>query len=93
MNLTMTRPEVYNLIDGERNYQDDRWNANSGTGEGWHSPQEWLSFIQDYTSEALHVGTRQADRYAFEQQMECVRKIAALAVAAMEQHGAPARKV
>ncbi len=91
MKLKMTRPEVYNLIDGERNYQDSRWNVNTTTSEGWHTTQEWLTFIQDYTNEALHIGCREADQVAYNKQLAILRKIAGISVAAMEQHGAPER--
>jgi hypothetical protein len=92
MKLKLTRPEVYDLIDGEREYQDKRWNADTTTSQGWHSTQEWLSFIQDYTSEALHIGAREADQVAYNKQLAIIRKIAAMSVAAMEQHGAPKRE-
>lgn len=87
----MTRPEVYKLIDGERNYQDARWGVTPGSTQGWHSTQEWLSFIQDYANEGLHLGTREADEVAYIKQLAILRKIAGIAVAAMEQHGAPSR--
>jgi hypothetical protein len=91
MQLRLTRPEVYKLIDGEREYQDKRWNSNTTTSQGWHSPQEWLTFIQDYTQEALHIGCREADQVAYNKQLAIIRKIAGMSVACMEQHGAPER--
>ncbi len=92
MELKMQRQEVYKLIDGERDYQDRRWNADTTTSQGWHSTQEWLSFIQDYANEGLHLGTREADQIAYMKQLAILRKIAGMAVAAMEQHGAPKRE-
>ena len=91
MKLKLSREQVYQLIDGERSYQDARWNSNTTTSQGWHSPQEWLTFIRDYTDEALHIGCREADQVAYNKQLAILRKIAGMAVAAMEQHGAPER--
>jgi len=92
MQLKLTRAEVYTLIDGERDYQNKRWNVSTTSSQGWHSSQEWLSFIQDYASEGLHLGAREADQVAYNKQLAIIRKIAAMGVAAMEQHGAPPRE-
>lgn len=92
MQLRLTRPEVYKLIDGERDYQDKRWGVSPGSTQGWHSAQEWLSFLQDYANEGLHVGTRGGDEEAYQKQLSIIRKIAGIATAAMEQHGAPPRE-
>jgi len=91
MENKLNRQEVYALIDGERSYQDSRWNAATTSSGGNHTPQEWLTYIRDYVEEALHVGCREADNTALPKQMAGIRKIAALAVAAMENCGAPAR--
>jgi hypothetical protein len=90
MKQTLSRPEVFALIDGERAYQDARW-VGSEVGQHNHTPQEWLTYIADYTAEALHIGCREADEVAFDKQMAIMRKIAALGVAAMENLGAPPR--
>ncbi len=82
-----SRQEVYNAIDGERNYQEgwkDKTLTDSG---GLHSNVEFLVYIQDYVSEALHVASRKPDPEAEEFCLNSLRKIAALAVAAMEQNG------
>lgn len=91
MNKTLTRQGVYEVIDSERDYQESRWNPSTTTSGGNHSPQEWLTYIRDYTEEALHIGCREADQICMEKQMANMRKIAALAVAAMENLGAPKR--
>lgn len=90
MKNTLTRQEVYALIDGEREYQQVRWDTPENHQHN-HSPQEWLTYIEDYTREALHVGCREADDVCLEKQMAAIRKIAALAVAAIENIGAPRR--
>jgi hypothetical protein len=71
----MTRSEVYTLIDGERRYQDKRW-SDGFDDDAW-GINDWIVFIERYIQEAK-------DRTGYPNQMNSVRKIAALAVAAME---------
>lgn len=80
---------VYEAIDGERDYQDERWNFNT---HGSHSITEFLTYIRDYTEEALHIECREEDETANAKAIDIIRKIAALGVACMEQYGAPLRK-
>jgi hypothetical protein len=87
----MTREEVYKLIDTERLYQDTRWNITTTPTGGLHSPTEWLVYIQDYLTEAMHSTSRSADPEAKNRVLDGVRKIAAMCVICMEQHGAPSR--
>ena len=90
---TLSRAEVYNLIDGERAYQDRRWGSDlARNGIHEHSPQEWLTYIVDYANEALHTGARTEDQFAHPLQMAIIRKIGGMAVAAMEQEGCPPRE-
>lgn len=71
----MIRQDVYTLIDGEREYQDLKW-ANFDDSK-W-SINDWLVFIERYIFEARDVtGSPML-------QMDNMRKIAALAIAAME---------
>ena len=86
----MKRSVVYEAFDGERDYQDEKWGGN-GT-HGIHSITEFLVYIRDYTEEALHIETRVEDEPANYKALDIVRKIGALAVACMEQHGAPKRQ-
>ena len=89
--MKLTREEVYKLIDGERAYQDKRWNRDTTSSEGIHTPQEWLTYIVDYAQEALHIGAREPDNICKLKQMDIVRKIGGMAVAAMEQNGSNSR--
>lgn len=84
------RSLVYAALDGERDYQDEKWGP-TGT-HGIHSVTEFLVYIQDYTNEALHVESREEDEAANVKALDIMRKITALGVACMEQHGAPSRK-
>jgi len=85
--MKLTRQEVFNIIDGEREYQDSRWNEHTTASGGKHSPEEWLVYIQDYLTEAIHIASRQANPEAQEKVMEHIRKIGSMCVAAMEQNG------
>jgi D-aminopeptidase len=92
----MERKEVYRLIDGERDYQDSRWDNHAETRAGKSdtldenkSVAEWLNYLEFHLNEAKHAV------YALEPKKATasIRKIAALAVRAMEIHGAPERKL
>ncbi len=82
-----TRQEVYAAVDGEREYQKKWRDPELTDSEGNHSNVEFLVYIRDYADEALHVATREPDPKARLQNTHALRKIAALAVAAMEQNG------
>lgn len=84
------RKEVYEAIDGERAYQQQRW-AHSACHGTDHSPIEFLVYMRSYVNEALEYVSRNPEPEASERAMHNVRKIAALAVACMEIHGAPRR--
>jgi hypothetical protein len=81
----MERKTVYQIIDGERDYQEMRWNGHV------HTPTEWLVFMEDYINEAKHLISRNDDTETFPTIMAIIRKVGAMAVASMEQHGAPQR--
>jgi len=91
----MKRKEVYKLIDGERDYQDSRWDNDKETRSGKSdildkdkSLAEWLNYLEFHLNEAKH------GVYALEPKTtkHSIRKIAALAVACMENHDCPPRK-
>jgi hypothetical protein len=71
----MKRPDVYKLIDGERDYQDKKWGGEFDDKE-W-SGGDWIIFIERYVAEAK-------SKIGYPDVMDSVRKIAALAVACME---------
>lgn len=82
-----TRAEVYAAIDGERTYQEGWKDVDLTDSAGEHSNVEWLVYIRDYAEEALHVSSRKPDPEARIQNTHALRKIAAMAVAAMERNG------
>lgn len=87
----MIREDVYKLIDGERDYQDWRWNENTTISKNLHSFEEWFMYIEDYVNEAKHLLSRLARQDADVQASEIMRKVAAMAICALEEHGAPSR--
>lgn len=86
------RSTVYSVIDGERAYQETRWNPNTTTSGGKHSVGEWLVYMHDYLNEAMHHCSRYPDPAGSNQALVDIRKITAMGVAAMEQLGAPRRE-
>lgn len=87
----MNRQYVYSLIDGERNYQDFKWGSSgsSGTqGNGDRTIDEFILYIYGYAQDAVKEASHFGDA---SKKLDVVRKVAALCVACMEQHGAPAR--
>lgn len=86
--LKAQRVDVYKAIDSERKYQEDqRGNANP---QVLQSHGDYLAAIQTYLNHAFdawRVSRGNNDKVTAD-----IRKIAALAVAAMEKHGAPLRE-
>lgn len=81
----MKREEVYELINGERDYQDKKWGGPEHDKR--HSLGDFLLYMRYYLSEAeVCYGTD-----SYEYTADNVRKVAALAVAAMEQFETPPR--
>ena len=90
--LTMcaTRSEVYAAIDSERAYQDSRWVAGDNAHHS-HSLCDWITYIEDYLAEAKHIASRESFPACDEKVLDIIRKVAGMAVACMEEHGAPHR--
>lgn len=78
--------EAIAVIVGERQYQYRKW------GDNPHSLLEFLVYIKNYTEEAIHAESRLPDAQANELSRHTLRKVAALAVAAMQQHGVRQRE-
>lgn len=86
-----SRAEVYAAIDSERAYQDQRWNTDTTPTGGNHTVTEFLTYMQDYLTQAIHQASRYADPEATAMVLDTVRKVTTLGVACMEQNGAPLR--
>lgn len=82
----MTRQEVYDLIDGERAYQQSFWTPEKIGRE--QTVGDYLTLIRRYSALA---DAAYADKEGDQPALDVMRKIAAIAVHCMEDHGAPAR--
>lgn len=88
----MKRIDVYKLIDGERDYQNERWTAdNIPSGTHVHTPEEWIVYMEDYLAEAKHILSRNEAPECYPRAMGIIRKVTAMGVAAMEQNETPSR--
>lgn len=85
--MKATRQEVYAVIDGERDYQDARWNQNTTSTGGVHSVTEFLVFMQSYLNQAIDQVSRNAEPEASQMALDTIRKLTALGVVCMEQNG------
>lgn len=94
--MSTPRTEVYAALDTERAYQNSKWcrtPADEAAGHNPHSVTEWLAYMRYYLEQGLEVATTSNDPQASKLALEFVRKVAALGVVCMEQHGAPQREV
>lgn len=87
----MSRQEAFVLVSDERDYQDALWNKSTTDTHGKHSPEEWLTYIIRYAEQAQDYVSFEANQVAVPKAMATMRKIAAMAIAAIEQIGAPSR--
>lgn len=85
--LKASRDEVYQALDSERTYQNDRWA--DGANHNPHSITEWLTYMRVYAEEGLRIVSTSSDEQGG---LPFARKVAALGVVCMEQHGAPRRE-
>lgn len=87
----MKRAEVYQVVDGERDYQDKKWGSTASSnqpGNGERTIDEFAAYIQGYTNDLIYVTSHFGDPA---QKLDVMRKIAGLCVACAEQHGLPER--
>lgn len=84
--MSLTRQEVYEVIDGERDYQDIRW-----TGTGDHTVAEYILYMEYYLVEARRLISTQDDPKASRDALDVLRKVTALGVVCMEENGAVKR--
>lgn len=78
----MYRENVFAAIDRERAWQEQKWGVNQ---DHPHSVGEWLLIVESELAEAKHAWVKGAgDHDALAELVQ----VAAVAVAALEQHGA-----
>lgn len=78
------RQEIFDMIEEERRYQDEKWGDEYDDGE-W-AINDWIEFIRRQIKQA------HADTGNTPAAMCHIRKIAALAVACMEYYDTPSRE-
>jgi hypothetical protein len=83
----MTREEVYQLVDGERDYQDRL--SSERTDGTQHSVGDYVTMLTHYVNKLQEAWTMKSGNAAA---LDVMRKCAGIAVHCMEDHGAPARK-
>lgn len=86
--MKATRSEVYDAINSEREYQR-KWEDVESKGD--HEIAAFLLFMDDYLNEAKGLISRYAEEEVREDVLSTIRKVTALGVSCMEQHGAPKR--
>lgn len=87
------RDEVYDAIDGERDYQNNLGSDRTEFPTGGscsipHEVGEFVTMLQHYQNELVKAWTENPGCQA---SLHIMRKIAAISVNCMEQHGAPPR--
>ncbi len=88
----MKRAGVFELISQERDYHEVRRPRGTIPNGGYYEVGSWLTFMQDYLTEAIHQISRSEDSESIQRALETIRKITGMGVACMEQHETPARK-
>ena len=83
--MCLNRKKVYEIINEERDYQDQTYGGSVHDKE--HSVSEWILFIRKHLNEAEDALYEYDEKKA----LDAVRKITALGVAAMEIHSPPRR--
>lgn len=86
----MERSLVFEHINHEREYQEHRWNTGLRDGDKPDSEKdiaEWLIYLEAY----LNIAKSNVYHLNREEAKASLRKIAAIAVAALEVHGCPPR--
>jgi len=84
--MKLTREQVYQLIDGERAYQDSL--PPTRTDGSRKTVSDYVMMLRTYVGRAMNAW---ADHAGIVPCLDVVRKIAGIAVRAMEEHGCPLR--
>lgn len=87
----VSRQDVYAVIDGEREYQDQFIETDPSRHDSSlpsHTTGDYIVMLTTYIREAQDAWTRNGGD---EKALHSLRKIAAISVHCMEDHGAPKR--
>lgn len=81
-----SRDKVYDIVDGERDYQDETWPHTEGTG---HSVGEYLLMLEEYVARARSEWTK---THGDQPTLNVMRKVCGITVRCMEDHEAIPRE-
>ena len=84
----MKREDVYKLIDGEREYQNTRWEEGRPMIDAETPVAAWILYME------THLNLAKKEIYFLKKDvaLEQIRKVTALGVACMENNDTKARK-
>ena len=83
--MKLSRKDVFNLINEERDYQNNKWHI---TEQSEYAISDWLTMIKKYLNEAENA-TFDVDK---DSAMCAIKKMSSLGIAAIEQIGCKTRK-
>jgi hypothetical protein len=81
----MERKDVYNVIDNERSYQDNKWTPEQ---HGNHEVEAYILYMEYHLSEARKLVSTQNGTQGV---LHDLRKVVGLGIACFEKHGVPDR--
>lgn len=80
-----SRQKVYEIIDGERDYQDSKWDIQTGLNKPTES---YIVYMQAYLNQAIKdISFASGDQKA----LDSLRKVVSLGIACFEVNGVPPR--
>lgn len=80
----MTREQVYDVLNGERDYQDWKWDTSKRT----KPTESYMLYMKAYLDEAIQKISHEAGDF---NALDILRKVVALGVACFEDNGVPPR--
>jgi hypothetical protein len=86
------RIEALASLSEERDYQEKRWNADTTESGGKHEVSAFVLYMEHHLQKARVAASSLPEPQASIEAMAEMRKVAALYVAAAEQHGASHRE-
>lgn len=82
-----SRELVYEALDAERDYQEQRWNYSTTSTGGKHSVTEFVLYMDTYIQDIKQDLSKNADPEASRLALDKLRKVTAMGIACMEQNG------
>lgn len=83
----MQREEIYKILDGERDYQEDRWGGEDHNRK--HEIASWILYMEHYLTQAREIASMNGDETLA---LDKIRGVVAMGIACFEIYGVSARK-